>query len=353
VTALQGRAWRAGRGALLAWALLLGWIVVSGAAAAPQPGHVRLDCNVLHLQVNDYSTRWQVKVLATLSVAEDAQLAGVEKATLRLDNPEGRFLTLLPHRSDVQGKRFKAANAKLEYRAVEDSGSREQSNAPQGFFASPGPYTFSVTLLGQQYGGQFSFGAPLGMQALQPAGQDAAPRPVSNFCLAEEQPLVIRTTPPTFGPVYYKEQDLTNFVYQLANMDDSLESGSYHPKVESPRYVFQVQTGDGDGPLQLLDPSRYIAGAQQFLIRSDSTSTPLEFKPEDLASAKTVMINFVRIDTAEPNAGFTGPGPAGDGWDGQLTVQERVVYALYKQAPPTRAELGEDATSAAAAADAK
>jgi hypothetical protein len=336
-------------------ALVLGLLLASARPAAaladPLPGHVQLDCHVLHLQINDYSSRWQVKLLASVTAAEEADLAGIEQSTLRLTAPGGKYLELLPHRSDTFGKRFKAANARLEYRAVEDTASRQQSNAPGGFFASPGPYGFSVTLLGKAYGGQFSFGEPLKLEALQPSN-DGLAVPVRNFVMAEAKPLLIQTVPRSFGPVYYKEQDLTNFVYQLANMDDSLLSGSYHPPVESPRYVFQVQTGQGDGPLHLLDPSRYVEGAQPFLIRSDNTGTPLEFQPADLAGALTVLINFVRIDTAAPNAGFSGPQPAGDGWTGQLTVQERVVFALYKNEPPSKAALAVQADNVSAEAQA-
>jgi hypothetical protein len=329
-------------------ALLAGMTGAAQAGSEPRPGHVSLDCYVTHLQINDFSTRWQMRLLATISAPKEADLAGLEQTTLRLENPRGQFLELLPHRSDTYSKRFKAANAKLQYLAVEDTHSRQDSNAPAGFFAAAGPYRYQLTLQDQPYAGSFVFGPPLQMRALQAADAASPPEVLRNMTLRADQPLLIETTPASFGPVYYKDQDETNFVYQLANMDDSLQSGSYHPPVESPRYTLRVKTGDGSGTLTLLDPSRYVNGAQPYLIRSDNTATPLTFQPADLAATTTVLVDFSRIDTAAPNERFTGPTPAGDGWTGQLTVQDRVVYALYKDVAPTAQQLGAQADAAAA-----
>lgn len=157
--------------------------------------------------------------------------------------------------------------------------------------------------------------------------------------MASEFPLVIETAPSAFGPVYYKRQDLKNLVYQLANIEDSLTSGSYHPPVESPQYVLQVRTGDATGTMDLLDPSRYIRGHQPFLIRSDWTETPLEFSPQELAGHKAVLVDFIRTDTPEAGAGFDGPTSSGDGWSGQIVVEDRVLYALYIDEPPTPGEV--------------
>jgi hypothetical protein len=328
-------------------------LIVAGTAAAPaaepEAGHVRLDASALRLQVNDFSTRWQFKLLVAVSAPAAEQLAGVDQSILRFTNPSGRYVELLPRNAEVFPRRFKAANARLQFRATEDSASPEQSNLPAGFFDTPGPYRFSLQLLRQTYSGEFSFGEQLKMEALQasPTGEV----PVRNFCMESQLPLRVVTTPPAFGPVYYKQQDPRNFVYQLANIEDSLTSESYHPPVESPSFVFQVRVGDATGAMQLLDPSRYINGHQPFLIRSDWTQTPLEFHPEDFTGHKAVLVDFIRTDTPEPNAGFYGPARAGEGWSGQLTLQNRVMYALYIDVPPTAGDLGIQAGAAAAEAE--
>lgn len=323
---------------LLGLALLFACSTASAQSVTPEAGHVRMEAEALRLQVNDYSTRWQFKLHVAVTAPDEVQLAGVGGGVLRLGNPEGRYVELLPRQAEIYPRRFKAANARLQFRAIEDSAAPGQGNLPSGFFESDGPYRFSLSLLGQSYSGEFSFGEMLEMQALQPEGGALAA--VRNFCMASERPLHISTRPADFGPVYYKRQDMKNFIYQLANMDDSLSSGSYHPPVESPQYIFQVRVGDASGAMQLLDPSRYIRGHQPFLIRSDWTETPLEFVPEDLAGHKAVLIDFIRTDTPEPNSGFSGPGGSGGkGWSGQFHIQQRVMYALYIDEPPAPGEL--------------
>lgn len=312
----------------------------------PEAGHVRLEASALRLQVNDYSTRWQFKLHVNVTAPEEGELAGVETAVLTLRNPEGRYVELLPRQSEIFPKRFKAANARLQFRALEDSAAPGQGNLPAGFFSGGGPYRFSLQLQRDYYSGEFGFGDELAMQALQP-GASGALEAVRNFCMASEQPLHIATQPSGFGPVYYKRQDLKNFVFQLANIDDSLTSGSYHAPVENPQYIFQVRVGDAGGAMQLLDPSRYIRGHQPFLIRSDWTETPLQFQPADLAGHKAVLIDFIRTDTQEPDAGLTGPTRTGRGWSGQIEVQQRVMYALYIDLPPAPGELLQQAGQAA------
>ena len=134
-------------------------------------------------------------------------------------------------------------------------GRRRSRMFPPGFFSADGPYEVVLTLRGNYITGTFSFGEPLAM-AVSQAGQA-----VDNFSLKAEAPLTVATTPAEFGPVYYKRQDLTNFVFQMANMDQALAGGDFHAPIESPRYVFQVRAGDADGgTTRLIDPSRYIKG---------------------------------------------------------------------------------------------
>jgi hypothetical protein len=296
-----------------------------------------MEAEALRLQVNDYTTRWQFKLHVSIAAPDDSLLSGVDASILRLDNPEGHYVELLPRQTSVFPRRFKAANARLQFRAIEDSATPGQGNLPSGFFEGDGPYRYTLTLLGQQYHGEFSFGDMPQMHALQPEGGTLAP--VRNFCMRSELPLQIVTVPRAFGPVYYKRQDLKNFVYQLANIDDSLSGGSYHPPVESPRFIFQVRVGDAGGTMQLLDPSRYIRGHKPHLIRSDWTETPIELNPTDLEGNKAVLIDFIRTDTATPNSGFRGPDAREMGWSGQLEIQQRVLYALYIDEPPSAGEL--------------
>jgi hypothetical protein len=316
------------------------------AAAVPEASHVRLDARALRLRVNDYLTRTQFRLEITATAPAHEELAGLACSRLTLLNAAGHGVQLEPRKSALYPRKFKAANARLQFRAVEDSENSADTNVPVGFFAGPGPYSYVLALGHEEYRGEFSFQQPLQMAALQDCGSGATP--VRGFTIASAIPLRVETTPQTFGPVYYKRQDLKNFVFQLANMDEALLGGSYHPPVESPRYTFQVRVGDATGDTALLDPSRYIAGHQPFLIRSDQTTMPVTFSPEDFAGHKALLIDFIRTDTAEPDAGFSGPSHAARGWSGQLIVQDRVLYALYIDSPASSKELAGQASEAGA-----
>jgi hypothetical protein len=177
-----------------------------------------------------------------------------------------------------------------------------------------------VNLHGETYGGQVSFGPPLSLRCEQ--GGMAA----ENFALSPGLLLDIYTDPATFGPVYYKRQDVKNFFYQLANIDDALSGGDFHAPIESPKYIFQIRTGPNDGgPTQVLDPRLYIQGAQEHLIRSDATATPLRLDPSGFQAGQMLLVDFMRQETGAPNACFV------DGHDNvssQVVVQDRIVYSL-------------------------
>jgi hypothetical protein len=313
-------------------------LMLPGAAlAVPKADHVRVEVAALRLSINDYCTRYQVKVLVTVSSSEEGGLDGVKDAGLTVANPAGAQVALSACKVEIIPKRFKAATAQLLFKAGEDTSSAALSNVPRGFFGQDGTYCASVRVRGQQYAGEFRFGAMVSLSAEQ------AGKPVEHFSLKDEEPLRISTEPGEFGPVYYKRQDLMNFMFMLNNMDQAIQSGNYHPEVESPMYVFQVRIGDAQGgPARLLDPARYIEGHQPFLIRSDHTSTPLVFSAEEFSPGDVVIVDFMRQDTLQPDEGFTC---AKGGFSGQITVQNRAVYAMAVESAPSAAELGEAASS--------
>ena len=157
--------------------------------------------------------------------------------------------------------------------------------------------------------------------------------------LRDEAGFTVSTTPGSFGPVYYKRQDMTNFVFQLANMDQALKGGDFHAPVEPMRYFFQVRIGDtAGGPTRLLDPARYIEGHKSHMIRSEETGTPLSFQAEEFAAGEVVLIDFMRLDTLPPDTVFTAER---ENLSSLATTQERVVYALAVETPPTPEELGQ------------
>jgi len=320
----------------VSWLLWLAALVIPlGAAAVPEANHVRLECNVLRLAVNNYTVRHQLRLRVIVSAPAEAELSEVELALMSVTNPAGESVTIGPHSCTMSPRRFKAAHATLLFKAVEDSAApfpAEPSNVPAGFFAEPGPYDVSLTVRGEQFSGRVSFGAPLSLQVRQ------AGKAISNFSLAAELPFLVETQPRQFGPVYYKRQDLTNFVFQLANMEQSLESQDYHPAVESPQYLFQLRVGDPEGgPTRLVDPARYIEGYTSHMIRSELTSTPLTFAADEFKAGDVVVVDFSRTDTLPPDSVFTSERQR---FSSQTVVQDRVVYALYAEQAPTDAELG-------------
>lgn len=302
------------------------------ALAVPAADHVRLDLVALRLSVNDYSTRYQVKTTVVVSSSADDGLERVKEAQLVITQPGGGAVTLKPRSADISPKRFKAATAKLLFKAIDDSSSKALSNVPAGFFAAAGEYVARLQLRGESYSAKFCFGEPVRLRAEQ---NGSVP---PSFSLKDEEPLDIFTEPAEFGPVYYKRQDFTNFFFMLNNMDEALQSKDFHPEVESPMYIFQVRVGDGNGgPTRLLDPSKYIAGHQEFLIRSEKTSTPLRFSPDEFNPGEVVVVDFTRQETPGPDVGLSGPQ---DGFSGQVITQNRVVYALAVETAPTAQELG-------------
>ena len=323
--------------AVTVWAVLAVCVLPLAAAAVPEADHVHLELDALRLNVNNYSLKHQVKVLLTVTAEDEDRFSGVDLALLTITNPVGEEVTLGHHKYVFNEKRFKAANAVVLFKAVEDSTApmpSEMSNVPTGFFCADGPYQVLITLRGESITGGFSFSDALGMEVSQDGGT------VSNFCLAAESPFEITTTPSAFGPVYYKRQDVTNFVYQMASMDAALESGDFHAPVESPLYIFQVRAGDGDGgPTRLIDPSRYIEGWEEHLIRSDKTATPLVFPGHELDPGEVVVVDFLREDTPEPDSVFRAEKT---GFSSRVKVTDRVVFALHAESPPTAAELGLD-----------
>ncbi len=259
-----------------------------------------------------------------------------------MTSPSGAAVSLKPRSADISPKRFKAATAKLLFKAIDDSSSKALSNVPTGFLTAPGEYSAKLTLRGESYHARFSFGAPVSLQAEQDGQR------VGHFSLKDEQPLDIFTEPKEFGPVYYKRQDVTNFMFMLNNMDQAIESKDYHPEVESPMYIFQVRVGDSSGgPTRLLDPGKYIDGHQEYLIRSDKTSTPLRFSADEFSPGEVVIVDFMRQDTLQPDEGLSGPA---DGFSGQVVTQNRVVYAMAIETAPTAGELGTLGAGAAAEA---
>jgi hypothetical protein len=292
----------------------------------PEASHVRLECEALRLNVNNYATRHQISLTVTVSAPDEAEFAGLEEARLTIADGSGEQVAIGPAKYSESPRRFKAAHAKLKFRAVSDPGDPETTNVPDGFFSGEGPYRLELELKGEQYYGEVEFARRLGMSVLQ-LGQPAA-----NFTLRSEAPFEIYTTPAEFGPVYYKQQDITNFMFQLANMNQALEGGDYHSPVESPLYLFQIGVSDGEGgPTSLLDPAQYIAGYQPHLIRSDSTTTPLRFEPELFDTGDVVVVDFRRQDRAEPDSVFVSDNP--DMTD-QVVVEDRVIFALEIMDPP-------------------
>lgn len=319
---------------LLAVALLL-MIPPVTASAVPEADHVRIECIALRLKVNDYSIRHQIKLLVTVTTSDEERLSGVDLALLTLENPAGEEVTMGCRECRITPRQFKAANARLLFKAVEDSAAplpSPQSNVPPGFFTGSGSYRVGLMLRGELFEGEVSFGEPLAMSVEQDG------RPAERFCLADELPLTITTAPAEFGPVYYKRQDLTGFVFQLASMNEALEGKDYHPQRESPQYVFQIRRGDAEGgPAALIDPSRYIEGHKKHLIRSDRTSTPLSFGADEFEPGDVLIVDFMRQETPPPDAGFK---PLSN-FSAQVVVQDRVVYALAVETAPTPEELGQ------------
>ena len=112
----------------------------------------------------------------------------------------------------------------------------------------------------------------------------------------------------------------------------ALTSGDFHPPHESPIYLFQIRLGDpSGGPMELVDPSRYIDGYQAHMIRSEHTASPIEFPAHEFRDGDAVVVDFMRRDSLLPDTGITS---IEDDFSCQVTVEDRVVYALYAMDPP-------------------
>ncbi len=298
----------------------------TAAFAVPEASHVRLECEALRLNVNNYTTRHQISLTVAISAPDESHFEGLEDARLEITSPAGVSVTLGPRKHAQSPRRFKAANAKLAFKAISDPSDEETSNVPAGFFDDSGAYQLTLTLLGHTYRGEVAFARRLGMSVLQLG------KPVSNFTLRSEVPFEIYTTPAEFGPVYYKRQDITNFMFQLANMSEALENEDYHTPVESPLYLFQIGVSDGEGgPTNLLDPAQYIEGYEPHLIRSDSTATPLRFDSKLFSIGDVIVVDFMRQDRAEPDSVFASDNPDLTDF---VVVKDRVVFALEILDPP-------------------
>ena len=313
-------------------------LLAPGAArSVPEADHLRVECVVLRLAVNDYTVRRQVKLLCTLTASDESRLAGVEGAQLTITSPSGQGVTLAPQQVEILPRVFKAANAKLLFKAIDDTGAPSLNNVPRGFFTAPGQYRLRLSIRDQTVEGEVEFGEPVSLRAEQGG------KIVQHFSLSAEQPLDILSDPAEFGPVYFRRQDLTNFLFQLANMDQALGGGDFRTPVESPLYIFQVRIGDmGGGPTKLLDPARYINGYQPHLIRSERTSTPLHFDANEFGPGQVVIVDFLRQDTLPDTEGLHGPQA---NFSSRTVVIDQMVVALAVEQPPIAAELGTAAAS--------
>ena len=300
--------------------------------AVPEAGHILIECNVLRLNINNASTRHQVKVLVTVSSADEENQLALQRSMLSITRPDGMSATIGNYSRSSSPKQFKAAITRLLFKVVEDSAAPDKSNVEPGFFNSLGPYLLSLAIANETYTGEISFGEPLTLEVRQEG------KPAVDFLLRDEAGLDLYTAPATFGPVYYRQQDMSNFVFQLANMDNSLKTGDYHAPVESPRYLFQVRISDGQGgPARLVDPARYIEGYQAHMIRSAQTSTPLHFSADEFSSGEAVVIDFQRESTLPPDTVFSGPSAD---LSSSVVVTDRVMYVLVVEPVPSSEELG-------------
>jgi len=328
-----------GRATIWAGAVLgvLALLAPAAVRAVPEADHLRVECVVLRLAVNDYTVRRQVKLMCTLASADESRLAEVEGAQLTITSPSGQGVTLAPQQVEILPRVFKAANAKLLFKAIDDSAEPSLNNVPQGFLGAPGQYRLKLSIRDETVEGEVGFGEGVSLRAEQGG------KPVKHFTLSAEQPLDILSDPAEFGPVYFKRQDLTNFLFQMANMDQALSGGDFRTPVESPLYIFQVRIGDlSGGPTKLLDPARYIDGYQPHLIRSERTSTPLHFDANDFVPGQVVIVDFLRQDTVPDAEGLHGPQR---NFSSRTVVINQMVVALAVEQAPTAAELGEVAAS--------
>jgi hypothetical protein len=310
------------------------------ACAVPEVRHAHIDCAALRLKVGDHSVRHQVKLVLTLTAEEESALSGSDQSLLYIANPAGFSARIEPLSSKFTPRQFKVANSVLVFKAATDSADPSQNSVPADFFSDGGPYKLTLDALGERYTAEISFGPEVRLRCEQGG------REITDFSMAEEQALRIFTDPDEFGPVYHKRQDTTNLFFQLANMDDALLGGDFHAPIESPLFVFSVRSAPSDGgPSRVVDPSLYISGAQEHLIRSAGAATPVELRAGLFSQGETVVVDFMRQETIPPDALFTA-GKANV--TSRAAQQDRVVYAMLVESEPLAGELGLDERQMAA-----
>jgi hypothetical protein len=283
----------------------------------PAAEHVRLQLLVQRMNVNDYSIRKQFRLDADITAEDPKRFDRLDSARFVVISPSGVSAKVRPYYIKVADKHFKAARAELVFKLVEDTASRQRSNVPVGYFAAEGPYTVRLELPGANYSGRVEFGPPIALTVSQ---NGAAP---SGFALDAAQPIELLTAPQSFGPVYYKQQDVRNVFYQLANMDDALKDADFRVEAESPQYFFQLRAGGlGDASTRLIDPAAYISGAQHGLIRSAQAVTPLLLPGGGLNAQQNLLMDFSRKETLQDGV-FRS---SSDNFSATAVVRERVVY---------------------------
>jgi len=193
---------------------------------------------------------------------------------------------------------------------------------PRGYFAAEGPYTVRVDLPWASYSGRVRFGAPIALTVTQDG------RVAPGFMLNAAQPIELTTLPQSFGPVYYKQQNLANAFYQLANMDDALRGADFRAETESPQYFFQLRAGGLDETTtKLIDPAAYISGAQHGLIRSEQALSPMVIPAGGLNAGQNLLIDFSRKETLQDGV-FQSRSA---NFSATAIVKERIVY-IYELA---------------------
>lgn len=292
------------------------------ARAVPQAEHVQLKLLVQRMNVNDYSIRKQFRLEADVATEEPARVEQLDRARFIVVSPSGVSAKVRPYRIKVGDRRFKAARAEVVFKLVEDSASRQRSNVPAGYFASDGPYAVRVELPWASYSGRVSFGTPVALTVSQ---NGVAP---SGFTLSAAEPIELLTAPQFFGPVYYKQQDISNVFYQLANMDDALKDADFRAEAESPQYFFQLRAGGlGESTTKLIDPAAYISGAKHGLIRSEQAVSPMTLPAGGLNAGQNLLVDFSRKETLQDGVLRSRD----ENFSATAVVRERVVY-IYELA---------------------
>ncbi|MCB1187686.1 hypothetical protein KDL29_11025 [bacterium] len=298
-----------------------GLLLAGPAQAVPNAAQLEINVRLLNLKVNDYATRRQIRVNVLVARENERELLGVKDSRMYVTAPDGRRVEIEPEDWKFTPKRFKVAHATLSFIAVQDTSSPSSCNVPKDFLSDNGPYRLELDVLGEQAHGDVEFADRLGVVMMQDEMQ------VDNYVLHSGTQLVIFTEPRTIGPVYYKRQDLTNFAFSMASMDQAMQGGDFHYIPETPSYLLQVRIGRAEGGRTLLlDPSRYINGYQPHMIRSDETTTPISFHSDEFRTGDVVVLDFERKDVLDPDTVFSGNAR---GLTSGVVHDERLIYALH------------------------